>query len=365
MLRRSIGKAAAQAVAATVLWGACAATAEEEPFVEGRIVFRVEAEEIYRSDDPDEETRDVYPRINSATTLHFGGGLEFFNTIDFKPYEKLEPGEQRYFKDMGILLEEVGLRYRGDGWMVEAGKIHSTFGIAYDAAPGYFGDDFGKDYEIEKQWGVGFAVELFSDTPLLGNGVFSGSTFITDRSALAGTVFAERHIPRYEEGGPANTRWPKSFTLALEGGNGSLTPGFGYHVGVLHRAPGLGDEGNEWGFALGLTQKIELDADWGLYMMGEVAHFRDYEDSLDDATYGTLGAELSWQGFFVSGVVAGIKIKADDGDDRTDHILTFDVGHEWRFGKSRLSLSGAWEALEEKGVNSEGYGLRLRYRLPI
>lgn len=362
---QNAGRAAAQALALGLTFVSTSAKTEEEPFVEGRIVFRIEAKEIYKSDDPDELGRDVYPRINSSLTFHLGHGFEFFNIIDMKPYEKLEDGEERYFQDVGVLVESIGLRYRGDGWMVEAGKIHPVFGSAYDTAPGFFGDDFGKDYEIEHQWGVGFAAELFHDTALLGNGVLSGSLFMVDRTALDGTLFAERHITRYEEGGPGNTDWPQSFTIALEGGDGYLTPGFGYHLGFVHRAPGEGDKGSEWGFALGASQKVELDEDWGLYFMGEVAYFHDWEASLDDRTYATLGAEVSWKGFFASGTVAGIMVDADDGDDYTDHILTFDVGHEWRIGKSRLSLSAAWETLEEDGVNSDGYGLRLRYRLPI
>ena len=100
-------------------------------------------------------------------------------------------------------------------------------------------------------------------------------------------------------------------------------------------------------------------------MIAEAAHFEDYEGSLDDVSFGTLGAELSWQGFYLSGTVAGIIVDADEGDGYVDHLLTFDFGHEWRIGASRISAEVAWQAYEEEGLSSEGYGFRLRYRLPI
>ena len=358
-------QSAAAVVLALGLGAAPEALADDKPFVEGRIVFRLDGEEIYRSDDPDEETRDIYPRINSDLTFHLGHGFEFFNVLDFKEYEDLDPGEKRYFSDLGLVVEELGLRYRGDGWMVQAGKLHPVFGLAYDDAPGLFGDDFPKDYELEEMWGAGFALEVPLGSPLLGDATLSGSVFMTDRTILAGSAFAEREVDKIEDGGAANTEYPESFVLALDGGDGSLTPGFGYQLGFIHRAAGEGDEGTELGFVLAVTQKTELDEDWGLFMIAEAAHFEDYEGSLDDVSFGTLGAELSWQGFYLSGTVAGIIVDADEGDGYVDHLLTFDFGHEWRIGASRISAEVAWQAYEEEGLSSEGYGFRLRYRLPI
>ena len=360
------GCRAGAAALIAVLAAAQPALAEEKPFVEGRLVFRIDGEEIYRSDDPDEETRDIFPRIDSDLVFHLGGGVELFNGLQFKEYEDLEPGEKRYAEDLGATVEELGLRYRGEGWMVQAGKLHPVFGLAHDDAPGLFGDDFAKDYEIEEVWAAGFAVDLPWTSDLLGQPTLSGSLFMTDRTVLAGSAFADREVDQLEDGGPANTRWPRSLVVALEGGDGRYTPGSKWHLGFIHRAAGEGDEGTELGVALAASHKSDLGHDMGLYLIAEGAYFHDYEGSRDNATYVTVGAEISWLGFFASGAASAIMIDADaDEDDRVDHLLTFDLGHEWRIGDARFSISAAWVGVEEKEVGSEGYGFRLRYRLPI
>lgn len=369
MSSRKPGRAAAVASMAAMVWlggtALGAARAAEEPLVEGRIVVRIDGEEIYESDDPDEETRDIYPRINSDLVFNLGHGFQIFNVLDFKERQDLEPGEKRFFEDLGLIVEEIGLRYRGDGWMVQAGKLHPNFGRGYDDAPGLFGDDFAKDYEIEEVWGAGFSVDLPFAPAILGEVALSGSVFMADRTVLAGSYFSEREVDQLEDGGPANTEWPESFTLALDGGGGRYAPGFEWHVGLTHRASGEGDEGSELGFVVAASQKLDLGGDFELYVMGELAHFLDYEGSEDDATFATAGTQLSWQGFFASAAVSGIEFDAADGDDRVDHLVTFDLGHEWRIGRSRFSIAGAWVAAEEKDVDYQGYGFRIRYRLPI
>lgn len=359
---RSVGVALLVVLSAALPPSGAAADA---PSLEGRIVTRVEAEEVYRTSDPDLEQRDIEPRVQVNLELHSGMGLSLFTYADFRTYERLEPGEKRAFQDLGIAIKELGLRYRGEGWMLEAGKIHPVFGSAYDTAPGQFGDDYGKQYEIEQLWGAGFGYDLIEGSPLLGDATLYGSLFMTDRSRLAHAAFADRRVASYADGGPANTRWPESFTLAIEGGDGSLTPGLSYNLGLIRRAGGEGDRRDEWGFVAGVTQKVALDADWGLYLMGEIAHFNHFEAGPDDVTFISLGGELSWQGFFASLAGTAKLVEEPGGPGYTDRLITFDAGHEWRIGRTRLSLSAAWQAFEEEGETAEGYGARIRYRVPF
>jgi len=253
-------------VACALGFAQTAARAEEakkEPWLSVVIPIEVQNDGNFKSDDRGNQRNDLFTTVEPEITVRILPGLTAFAHGVLEPMRDARPRESRFFRSHGVYLEELYLKYEGklvgDGSSalkvrVWGGKFGPNFGTAWDAAPGIYGTDFAEDYEVAERLGFGGALIL--DHAALGMHTLSASTFVLDRSVLAGSAITKRTRPVLADGGPSNTRGLKSFHVTLEGEKLPGLEGLTYHVSFIRQRVRGGP--NERGVALALGYEGEL-----------------------------------------------------------------------------------------------------------
>jgi hypothetical protein len=243
-----------------------AANAQEgtkEPWLKVVVPIEIQNDGNFKSDDRGNQLNDLYTTTEPEITVGILPGLTFYAHAVLEPMRDPRPGEDRFFRSHGFYLQDIILSYQrtlfSDGpnnfnVRVFGGKLGPNFGTAWDKAPGVYGADFAEDYEFVERLGFGLAVII--DSEAVGMHTLSASTFVLDRTPLAGSVITKRTRPVLADGGPSNTRGLKSFHVTLEGEKIPGLEGLTYHVSFIHQ--GVRGGPNERGLALALGYEGEL-----------------------------------------------------------------------------------------------------------
>ena len=306
--------------------------------------FSVELESDFTFDanESDAELTDTFATIESALRYSLTERLSLNSGLVFEPVE--DATSDRFFEDQGLYAEELFLSYDFGPAAVAVGKFNPSFGFAWDIAPGVFGVDFAEDYEITERVGAALTLPI---SGLGGSHELSLYAFTTDRSFLSNSLFTERGQLRLEDGGVSNTNDVESFALSLAGSFGDTA----YTFALQNQAAGEGDDADQSGAVLGLTQILNAGgAD--VELLGELAYFDEYVGTTDSATYATLGAAIPIGPVVLSGVLA---IRDIEGAP-TDTLAT--VSAEWPLADN-LGVSLAYRYGDEEGVESQTLGALL------
>ncbi len=326
--------------------------------------WRLDDETVLRSDDPEDEVTQVKPRFTTEGNLSYGP-WSLTALVEVRSVVKPPPGENAYFENIGIYAEELYIAYTSDTWIAYAGKFDPRFGRAFDTAPGLYGDEFAKDYEIEEQIGGGIVFDIATGSYLLGDADISVNVFMADRTRLSNSAFTRRGRLHYDDGGPANTHAPQSFTVTLDGNDPGFLPGLTYNAGVISRVAGVGGVENELGAVFGAVQEIALTDEINLEIMAEVARFISFEGEGDNRTYLTTGAELQYDGWRFAVGGAAILFDPGGGADNNDTLFTVNLRRDWKIGPGRLRAEAGWALIDEAAIESSNLGLRIEYRMPL
>ncbi|HSR55857.1 MAG TPA: hypothetical protein VLN73_06425, partial [Alphaproteobacteria bacterium] len=118
---------------------ATAQPAGNEGPVKAEIAVELEHDWTTHSDDPDAEIHDTYATIEAGVGVTITEGLSLNSLFVFEPVQDPAPGDDRFFDDHGLYVEELFGEYDGGMFAIRAGKFGQKFGIAWDAAPGIWG----------------------------------------------------------------------------------------------------------------------------------------------------------------------------------------------------------------------------------
>ena len=196
------------------------------------------------------------------------GGLTFESVSDAV--------ESRQLDDLGLYVSELGLRFDLGGAIVSAGKISPVFGVAWDAAPGFYGTSLAEDYELAEMIGLTAETTLAST-----GGVLSFAVFYADDTGLSNSVGTKRGRNSVAAGGVGNTSKLNNFAIQYTQEFGATT---GW-VGARQLSAGTGDVSDENSIIAGLAH----DFGNGFDTIFEVAHFSGAGGKDENATYATLG----------------------------------------------------------------------------
>ena len=134
----------------------------------------------------------------------------------------------------------------------------------------------------------------------------AATAFTTDRSILSESLFTHRGRTSLSDGGAGNTEGVSSFSLTLDGCDGSETADcysdgeFGYRFGFRYQRAGHATEedieddvkpGDELAYLAAATKSFELD-EMTLRLLGEAALVRHFDGREDDALVVTGSAAL-------------------------------------------------------------------------
>lgn len=354
------------ALAAAITFGtgsmapATAQPAGNEGPVKAEIAVELEHDWTTHSDDPDAEIHDTYATIEAGVGVTITQGLSLNSLFVFEPVQDPAPGDDRFFDDHGLYVEELFGEYDGGMFAIRAGKFGQKFGIAWDAAPGIWGTDLAEDYEIAEQIGVAFDLRIAPDGA--GKHVVTVGTFFADTTDLSDSIITSRGRLKESDGGAGNTEDFSSFSIALEGEEIPALPGVMYHLAYVSRDSDAPGETDETGIAAGLSFSFKL-GEVEINPLVELASLHDFGGAPGvDAEYLTTSVEFVHGPWSLAVSRTGRTIEESGMPDIDDNLFQVSAGYEFENG---IGVNLGWLHTEEEGIDSDTVGLLLTKNFTI
>jgi hypothetical protein len=260
------------------------------PYVSGDISAEFYLDTVFDADNPDAKGQDAYNTTEIKAEAHFSEWVSIFTGLVLEPVKDRQPGDDRYFEDHGLYVEQLYGKLSFNSVQVLAGKFNPAFGRAWDDAPGIYGTDMAVDYELTERVGAGFSVR--KDSTAFGTAKLQASAFHADKSFLADSAFTSRADAYRVDGGLSDTGNLDSFAISLEGKKLPDFPGISYNLGYAHQAGSGADLDDQNGFVFGLQAERKYNgAEFKLIV--EAAYF-DYAGDLYDSGDPDLFVEAAW-----------------------------------------------------------------------
>ena len=117
----------------------------------------------YDSDDADSEVTTGYNYTELYPDIQLSENFSVTGALVFEPIQDGDPGDDVFFDNEGLFIEEIKLNYQNGAFGAFAGKFNPGFGIAWDYGRGIWGEDFAEDYEITEK--IGFGGSYAFETP--------------------------------------------------------------------------------------------------------------------------------------------------------------------------------------------------------
>ena len=313
LLAAAIGFVVATASTLAVTPWAFAASAS------GTVSYELAADAALASDETDAHAH-FYGKVKPDLRIHFGEAFSVRTAFEYAP-QSLMAGEDSFFEDHGVTLEALHVELGTAAGMARAGEYAAGFGMAHGMAPGLYGGDFAKDYELSRRMGVG------------GVAALGGPLWIA----------ADAFEPIGESGTP--------IAFASRAGARNLLGGMDIEIGLRH-----GVYSDETGVSLGVMGPIGLGVAEMTWLL-EGAYLDHAEGGDESRTYVTAGLEVgsgAWR-FSGTGAVRDTEIA------RADALLTASAGYALPSG---LALDVGWRyvALDE-AENRHTLGARVGYEV--
>ncbi|NKB54841.1 MAG: porin [Alphaproteobacteria bacterium] len=344
------------AIALAAQHAAAWAQDQSYPQISGEVVFEVENDWTYDSDDRANQNNDLFLTIEPALTLQLSSSWSIYAHAVLEPVRDPEQFENRYFEDNGLYVEDLFVEYADGAFGAKAGKLNVGFGVAWDIAPGVFGTDFGEDgYEISERIGVIGNYTFASEQA--GEHRVSVGSFFLDTTILSQSTLRGRGDTRKRDGGVSNTEDFSSFVVAVDGGKIPKLGNLAYHAAYLHQASGVGDTADESAVALALYTSAAVAGGITVSPLVEYVHQEDAAGVADrDIDFLTLAAQAEWNGFNLA--VAWTGRRTDAAADQDDYQFQVSAGYAFDFG---LTFDVGWRIADEADVETRTLGAIVAY----
>ncbi len=337
------------------------AYAQEEsyPLVSADVVIELQSDWGIDSDDPDEERNNTFMRTEVAPTLSITDNFFIDGTLVLEPVLDPDPGEDNFFEDEGVFVEELKLNYVNGSWSAFAGKFNPGFGSVWDFG-GIWSGDFAGDYQVTEKIGFGGAY-VFEDVSAATH-TLTASTFFSDTTFLAESIGTGRGTVTKSDGGVSNTEDFSSYVFSLDGDDIFGYENLYYKVGFKHLESGDADIGgdDEQGFAvslghnaLALTDRLTLAA------LVEYVDISNFEGGNDDNRY--MSADFTVLLDDVWNLTLGYTerdIDVNAGDDFDDHLFQISGGYDFSNG---FMFDVGWLNTDASGVDTDVIGAIATY----
>ena len=328
--------------------------------IDGTILFEVQNDHAFDSDDPSAEINDLFATVEAALGLNFNEIFSVQSLFVLEPVLDPRPFDDRYFEDHGLFVEELYFQAQFENYRFFVGKFDATFGTAWDAAPGIYGVDFAEDYELVER--IGGGGEVAFEGTRAGDVTFTGSVFFTDTSVLSESAFTNRGRTRIAAGGASNTESLESFSITVDGENVPGLEDLTYHLGYRHQSAGRGDVDDEDGFVAGIQKAFALSEDVTLETILEGVYLSNDSGSANDTVYFTAGGALLHGPWNLSTSFTLRDQDVPGGPDNNDRLFQVSGGYAFDFG---LTADAGYRYSREGGVETHIFGLLFTYEYEI
>ena len=319
------------------------------------ILAEIQFDDTRRADNSADKRHDLFATIEPRLSLYLTPGWSAETHLTVAPMRAAAPGEDRHFKDHGLIVEQLHLRYESGAASAVLGKFTPNFGIAWHMAPGIHGTDFAEDgYELAERIGAEIAYRFSIGGT--GHHRLTGAAFFAD-TVLNASVPRRRMTASLGDGGPGNTQRPNSFAAALDG----TVPGakqFSYHAAIVDQAKGSGNDADETGIALGVHGEVSIGMGVSITPLIEWVRLMDADGGADQRRdFVTAGLGISWRVWNWAASYTGRQTKAG-GADVDDWLYQLSAGYMLGAG---WQLDLGWRGARENGEGTGTLGLRLAY----
>src|SRR5258706_4393561 len=130
------------------------------PCIDYALSAELENDWIFAASPSSLRSNDLYPTLESAIILAPLNHVRLIGDFIFEPVKDPPPGQSTAFRDLGAYVDQLYLELEYGAFNLQIGKIHPSFGQAWDVAPGLHATDIPGNYELEERMGIGAAYEL-------------------------------------------------------------------------------------------------------------------------------------------------------------------------------------------------------------
>lgn len=258
---------------------------EFQPQLNGLVLFELENDWAYDSEKDDKEVNTLFTTIEPYLILSLTDRIAIESNLVLEPLKSSKPkGDDRFFEDHALSIEELKLSYFGDDYTVFGGKFNPSFGVAWDLAKGIVGKDFAKTYELKER--IGFGGSYTAGNKKLGIHKATANFFFLDTTFLSESLFTERPDSELSKGGVSNTEDLSSYSVTLDSENIFGIKGLNTHFGYYDQSEGKEDKDkkvDEVGYAAAATYKFYADKDhkFKIQTLLEYADLQNFKGTKD------------------------------------------------------------------------------------
>jgi len=357
---------AALVLGSALAFGAGHALADAEgsyPELRGSILIELQNDGFYRSSDPSWELNDLYLTVEPSFSIGITPQFSVESGLVLEPVLPPEPGENRFFADQGLFVEQLYLDWHRGRYSLHGGKFNPEFGIAWYATPGIWGTDFAEAYyEITERVGLGGNVELGSKR--FGSHVLGADVFTIDTSPLSDSLITRRgRFPR-DLDWPGNTGTLDSFAITAQGGRIPALPGLSYSLGFA-RFQGEGEARTELDYAAALTYAFEPRPDVSVGLLAEYVHQHNPGGAKANRDLVTAGGAAYWRGLNLALSYSWLAWRSEAEGPIRDYLFQATLGYAWDLGEQtsygRFAIDIGWRSARELGLRRDAVGALVGY----
>ena len=333
------------------------------PGISGEAVFELQLEHGARSDDADEKRTNMFGRVEVAPTVQLNDHFFIDGVAVVEPIQDGDPGEDTFFDNEGVFIEELKLNYEYEGFAVFAGKFNPGFGTAWDYGRGIWSEDFAEDYEVTEKIGAGAAFTMGDEHT--GEHTLTASTFFADTSFLSESTGTTRGKTQKADGGVSNTEDFSSFAVSLDGEDVAGIEHLSYHLGYRQLAAGDADPAgtsDDKGYAASLNYMVPFSNDFQSDILLEYVAIRDLNGiGGDKADYYTASiVNTIAQDWNVTVGYTKRDLEMAGIPDANDYLLQLSGGYDFGNG---LTLETGWKRTKVNEVDTDILGGLVRYTI--
>ena len=336
------------------------------PCLEYSGTFDLKAAWLHPSDGSVGDSYLIGPETENTFKLKATDRLSFMANIITEPVIDPELGENQLFSGTGAYVDVLQAQYDFENFSIWGGKIHPTFGRAWDVTPGLHGTDIAEGYDMTERLGGGASYDF--EAGGFANRL-QANAFTTDRTILSESLFNNRGRTSLDDGGAGNAKGVSSVAAALDGCLGAEIDScydegsFGYQLAARYQKGGVGSDGDELGFLGSLNKSILLSDETTLRLFGEAAWFRNFEGSADDAVVMTASAAIEIGQATYSVAYSQQKNLLASGSDTNEYLVDATAMYDLSdmvslFGES-WSIGAGYTFDRADGENVHAVGFKL------
>lgn len=244
---------------------------------------------------------DIGPNLTGEFWFLAVEHVKLFAEITAEPVTDVEPGGDRFFRDIGAYAGGIYGAFDVEPMMFRVGKFSPVFSMASEQLDGLHATDIAGIFDTDERWSA--EANLVFDALGMEQRL-TWAAFTTDRTILSQSILTDRGRLRLSDGGAGNTSGISSFVGILDGCWGAAAAecreegAFGYRLAARYQRQGQRTEEQidagekaypETAFLAAVTRRVVMDEDL-LRLLGELGFLNHAEGGKDDAFVASVSA---------------------------------------------------------------------------